>query len=194
MCGNDPPVVRRCGGSWGIGGLAEETLRSDCRSAYTHVPQRITSDAGPDRITGRWETREQEAMAERIEAQVERFAPGFRRLIGARRILSPTTLQAMDENLHNGAINNGMARIHIKRHGPGRPRTRPLRVVALARSVPTCVIVGIACTIPERVDQIDGRLRRGESLSISTDYGSPTDIAGPVVKVVLLRPGAHPVP
>ncbi|MDX3539615.1 NAD(P)/FAD-dependent oxidoreductase, partial [Streptomyces sp. MB09-01] len=61
--------------------------------AYTHLPQRITSDAGPDRITGRWDAREQEAMAERVEAQVERFAPGFRALIGARRILAPTTLQ-----------------------------------------------------------------------------------------------------
>ncbi|MFE7183483.1 phytoene desaturase family protein [Streptomyces erythrochromogenes] len=104
--------------------------------AYTHVPQRITSDAGPDRITGRWDTREQEAMADRIEAQVERFAPGFHELIDARRILAPTTLQGMDENLHNGAINNGTTALHQQAvfrptPGTGRPET-PVKGLYLA--------------------------------------------------------------
>lgn len=39
--------------------------------AYSHLPQHITSDAGADRITGRWDAREQEATADRIEARVE---------------------------------------------------------------------------------------------------------------------------
>ncbi|MFD8205964.1 phytoene desaturase family protein [Streptomyces sp. NPDC059695] len=104
--------------------------------AYTHLPQHISSDAGPDRITGRWDTREQEAMADRVEAQVERFAPGFRALIGARRILAPTTLQAMDENLHNGAINNGTTALHQQAvfrptPGTGRPET-PVKGLYLA--------------------------------------------------------------
>ncbi|MFJ6755409.1 phytoene desaturase family protein [Streptomyces sp. NPDC091273] len=104
--------------------------------AYTHLPQRITSDAGPDRITGRWDAREQEAMADRVEAQVERFAPGFRGLIGARRILAPTTLQAMDENLCNGAINNGTTALHQQAifrptPGTGRPET-PVKGLYLA--------------------------------------------------------------
>ncbi|MFF3619391.1 phytoene desaturase family protein [Streptomyces sp. NPDC002467] len=104
--------------------------------AYTHLPQRITSDAGPDGITGRWDAREQETMADRIEAQVERFAPGFRALIGARRILAPTTLQAMDENLHNGAINNGTTALHQQAvfrptPGTGRPET-PVKGLYLA--------------------------------------------------------------
>ncbi|RST03702.1 NAD(P)/FAD-dependent oxidoreductase [Streptomyces sp. WAC05950] len=104
--------------------------------AYTHLPQHITADAGPDRITGRWDTREQEAMADRIEAQVERFAPGFRGLIGARRILAPTTLQAMNENLHNGAINNGTTALHQQAifrptPGTGRPET-PVKHLYLA--------------------------------------------------------------
>ncbi|MGW1777375.1 NAD(P)/FAD-dependent oxidoreductase, partial [Streptomyces sp. NPDC002104] len=95
---------------------------------YTHLPQRITGDAGPDRITGAWDAREQEAMADRVEAQVERFAPGFRALIGARRILAPTTLQSMNENLHNGAINNGTTALHQQAvfrptPGTGRPET-----------------------------------------------------------------------
>ncbi|MFB6477358.1 phytoene desaturase family protein [Streptomyces virginiae] len=104
--------------------------------AYTHLPQHITSDAGPDRITGRWDAREEEAMADRIEAQVERFAPGFRGLIGARRILAPTTLQAMNENLHNGAINNGTTALHQQAifrpiPGTGRPET-PVKGLYLA--------------------------------------------------------------
>ncbi|MFD8212450.1 phytoene desaturase family protein [Streptomyces sp. NPDC059697] len=104
--------------------------------AYTHLPQHITSDAGPDRITGRWDVREQEAMANRIEAQVERLAPGFRTLIGARRILAPTTLQAMNENLHNGAINNGTIALHQQAvfrpvPGTGRPET-PVKSLYLA--------------------------------------------------------------
>ncbi|MFE5861480.1 phytoene desaturase family protein [Streptomyces virginiae] len=104
--------------------------------AYTHLPQHITSDAGPDRITGRWDAREQEAMADRVEAQVERFAPGFRGLIGARRVLAPTTLQAMDENLHNGAINNGTTALHQQAifrptPGTGRPET-PVKGLYLA--------------------------------------------------------------
>ncbi|WP_405812939.1 MULTISPECIES: phytoene desaturase family protein [unclassified Streptomyces] len=104
--------------------------------AYTHVPQRITADAGPDGITGSWGAREQEAMADRIEAQVERFAPGFRARIAARRILAPTTLQAMDENLHNGAINNGTTALHQQAifrptPGTGRPET-PVKGLYLA--------------------------------------------------------------
>ncbi|MFJ6793137.1 phytoene desaturase family protein [Streptomyces sp. NPDC091268] len=104
--------------------------------AYTHLPQRIASDAGPDGITGRWDTREQEAMADRVEARVEAFAPGFRSLIAARRILAPTTLQAMDENLHGGAINNGTTALHQQlvfrpTPGTGRPET-PVRNLYLA--------------------------------------------------------------
>ncbi|MFF4425561.1 phytoene desaturase family protein [Streptomyces sp. NPDC001549] len=104
--------------------------------AYTHIPQHIASDAGPDRITGRWDAREQEAMADRIEAQVERFAPGFREVIGARRTLAPTTLQAMNENLHNGAINNGTTALHQQAifrptPGTGRPET-PVKSLYLA--------------------------------------------------------------
>ncbi|MER0443750.1 NAD(P)/FAD-dependent oxidoreductase [Streptomyces sp. Edi4] len=104
--------------------------------AYTHVPQDITADAGPDAITGRWDEREQQAMADRVEEQVERYAPGFRALIRARRVLAPTTLQAMNENLHLGAINNGTTALHQQAifrpvPGTGRPET-PVRNLYLA--------------------------------------------------------------
>jgi phytoene dehydrogenase-like protein len=104
--------------------------------AYTHVPQHIADDLGPDRITGTWDTREAEAMADRIERQVERFAPGFRDRITGRRLLTPTTLESLDENLVGGALNGGTANIHQQLvfrpiPGTGRPET-PVQRLYLA--------------------------------------------------------------
>ena len=58
--------------------------------AYCHVPNGSTVD-----------------MTERIEAQIERFAPGFRDCILARHISSPATLESMDANLIGGDISGG---------------------------------------------------------------------------------------
>ncbi|MES5820738.1 NAD(P)/FAD-dependent oxidoreductase [Streptomyces sp. RG80] len=96
--------------------------------AYTHVPHDIGADAADEGITGRWDTKDQELMADRVERQVERFAPGFRTLIRARRVLAPPTLQARDASLHGGAINGGTTAIHQQLAfrplpGTGRPET-----------------------------------------------------------------------
>ncbi|MBK6018018.1 NAD(P)/FAD-dependent oxidoreductase [Streptomyces sp. MBT53] len=96
--------------------------------AYTHVPHRVRGDAGDDKLTGSWDAREQEAMADRVETQVERYAPGFRGLVRARRILAPPTLESMDANLHGGAINGGTTALHQQlvfrpTPGTGRPET-----------------------------------------------------------------------
>ncbi|MFD5266464.1 phytoene desaturase family protein [Streptomyces sp. NPDC058335] len=104
--------------------------------AYTHVPHEVASDAGGEGLTGAWDHNEQEVMADRVERQVERFAPGFRALIRARRVLAPPTLQALDGNLRAGAINGGTAGIHQQLvfrplPGTGRPET-PLRGLFLA--------------------------------------------------------------
>ena len=48
-------------------------------------------------------------MTERIEAQVERFAPGFRDRIIARSTLGPAQLEAHNANLVGGDINGGAA-------------------------------------------------------------------------------------
>ncbi|MFF7155142.1 FAD-dependent oxidoreductase [Streptomyces sp. NPDC008139] len=106
--------------------------------AYTHVPQHVKGDAGHDGITGSWDRRDQEAMADRVEAQVERYAPGFRKLIRNRRILAPTTLQSLDSNLGGGAINGGTSAIHQQLFfrptpGSGRPET-PIKGLYLASS------------------------------------------------------------
>ncbi|MFF6783440.1 FAD-dependent oxidoreductase [Streptomyces sp. NPDC012510] len=104
--------------------------------AYTHVPHVIKADAGDEGLTGSWSKSEQEVMADRVERQVERFAPGFRSRIRSRRILAPPTLQALDGNLLGGAINGGTAALHQQLvfrplPGTGRPET-PVRGLYLA--------------------------------------------------------------
>jgi phytoene dehydrogenase-like protein len=46
-------------------------------------------------------------MTSRIEAQLERFAPGFQDCVLARHITSPAALERMDANLVGGDINGG---------------------------------------------------------------------------------------
>ena len=58
--------------------------------AYCHVPSGSTVD-----------------MTDRIEGQVERYAPGFRDLILARSVRGPAALEAYDENYVGGDINGG---------------------------------------------------------------------------------------
>ena len=58
--------------------------------AYCHVPNGATED-----------------RTQAIEDQIERFAPGFRDCVLARRILSPAALEAMDANLIGGDFNAG---------------------------------------------------------------------------------------
>lgn len=58
--------------------------------AYCHVPNGSQQD-----------------MTERIEGQIERFAPGFRKTILARRVLSPDGLEKLNANLIGGDIAGG---------------------------------------------------------------------------------------
>ncbi|MFJ5776918.1 phytoene desaturase family protein [Streptomyces sp. NPDC093094] len=104
--------------------------------AYTHVPHDIRSDAGAEGITGRWDDTDRERMADRVERQVERFAPGFRGLIRARRVLAPPDLQTLDANLFGGAVNGGTTALHQQLvlrpvPGTGRPET-PVKGLFLA--------------------------------------------------------------
>jgi phytoene dehydrogenase-like protein len=46
-------------------------------------------------------------MLEKLEGQIDRFAPGFRDCILARRVFSPTDLEGMDANLVGGDIGGG---------------------------------------------------------------------------------------
>ena len=59
--------------------------------AYCHVPNGSSVD-----------------MTERIESQIERFAPGFRDLILERSVRGPAELERYDENYVGGDINGGV--------------------------------------------------------------------------------------
>jgi phytoene dehydrogenase-like protein len=104
--------------------------------AYTHLPQKIHGDAGPDGLTGSWDEHETRTFVERTEAQVEALAPGFRQLIRARHIFTPHTMERANANLVNGALNGGTAQLHqqlVLRPIPGLGRSEtPINGLFLA--------------------------------------------------------------
>ncbi len=79
--------------------LAQHSLFDDTRApegkhtvwTYCHVPNGSTFD-----------------MTERIEAQIERFAPGFRDRILARSAMGPADLERINANHVGGDINGGL--------------------------------------------------------------------------------------
>jgi phytoene dehydrogenase-like protein len=73
--------------------------------AYCHVPSGSTVD-----------------MTDAIEAQVERFAPGFRDRILARHVMDTAAMHAHDANYIGGDINGGVADL---RQFFARPRLSP---------------------------------------------------------------------
>jgi len=72
---------------------------------YTRVPATLTHDADGREVTG-WEAVAQ-SFADRIEAQIEQYAPGFTDRILRRRIWTPNDLQTADTNLIGGDITSG---------------------------------------------------------------------------------------
>lgn len=106
--------------------------------AYTHVPQQIRSDAGDAGITGRWDRAEAERMADRMQARIERHAPGFGDLVRARRVLTPRDLQDRNENLVGGALGGGTSGLHqqlVLRPVPGTGRAEtPVSALYLGSS------------------------------------------------------------
>jgi phytoene dehydrogenase-like protein len=79
--------------------VAQQSLFDDTRApvgkhtawVYCHVPSSSTFD-----------------MTERIEAQIERFAPGFKDLVLARHITSAADLEQYNANYIGGDINGGV--------------------------------------------------------------------------------------
>lgn len=59
-----------------------------------------------------WDGDDCERFADRMQARIERLAPGFASRIIARRVLGPRELEARDANLIGGAINGGTAQLH----------------------------------------------------------------------------------
>jgi phytoene dehydrogenase-like protein len=73
-------------------------------------------------------------MTERIERQVERFAPGFRDCILARSVLPPAALERANANLVGGDINGGaqdLRQLFFRPTASLNPYRTPLRGVYL---------------------------------------------------------------
>jgi phytoene dehydrogenase-like protein len=106
--------------------VAQQSLFDDTRApagrhtlwAYCHVPNGSTVD-----------------MTERIEAQIERFAPGFRERILARHTFTPAELENYNANYIGGDINGGIQDIWQLFT---RPVARPVPYSTPARDIYIC--------------------------------------------------------
>lgn len=108
--------------------LAQHTLFDESRApegkhtawAYCHVPSNSTKD-----------------MTEIIEAQIERFAPGFRDCVLARHTTNSVEYEAYNPNYVGGDINSGvqdLGQIFNRPVARFNPYTTPLKNVYLCSS------------------------------------------------------------
>lgn len=108
--------------------VAQQSLFDETRApqgkhtawVYCHVPHASTFD-----------------MTERIEAQLERFAPGFRDLVLGRHITTPADLERYNPNYIGGDINGGVLDLRqlFTRPTPRfNPYTTPARNIFLCSS------------------------------------------------------------
>jgi len=96
---------------------------------YTHGPHTVDWAAERDR------------HVERMEAQVERFAPGFRERILARHVLTPADLQARNANLIGGDVGGGS-------YSLDQVLFRPVRSPAPYRTPVRGLYIGSAAAFP----------------------------------------------
>ena len=106
--------------------------------AYSHVPFRVARRRRRRRCAAVWDASEAEAYADRLEAEIEAFAPGFRALVTGRHLLPPPTLERSNANLVGGALGGGttaFAQQLVFRPIPGLGRAEtPVRGLFLASS------------------------------------------------------------
>jgi phytoene dehydrogenase-like protein len=128
-----------------------DPTRGQTAWAYCHVPNGSAVD-----------------MADRIEAQVERFAPGFRDLVLARHAMGPAALEAHNRNLVGGDLNNGAMDLGQLLFRPARrliPYRTPLQGVYLcsAATPPGGGVHGLCGYAAARIalrDHVVGRASR----------------------------------
>lgn len=106
--------------------LAQQSLFDPSRApegkhtawGYCHVPNGSSID-----------------MTERIEAQIERFAPGFRDVVLARSVMSPADLERHNPNYIGGDISGGVQDL---RQVFARPTLRPVPYSTPAKGIYLC--------------------------------------------------------
>ena len=99
--------------------------------AYCHVPNGSDVD-----------------MSERIEAQIERFAPGFRDIVLARNVMPPAALEAHNSNLIGGDVGGDRTRCGTcsrDRSRDGIPTRRRIRACISARPRPRPAAAFMEC-------------------------------------------------
>jgi phytoene dehydrogenase-like protein len=124
-----------------------DPTRGETAWAYCHVPNGSVED-----------------MTERIEAQVERFAPGFRGLVLGRHAMGPAALEQHNRNLVGGDLNNGTMDLGQLFFRPVRrlvPYRTPLRGVYLcsAATPPGGGVHGLSGYLAARLALRDLQLR-----------------------------------
>jgi phytoene dehydrogenase-like protein len=149
---HDPPFML-CGQQ----SLADPTRAPAGRHtawAYAHGPQ-----AAP------WEA-ERERLAERMEARIEVFAPGFRERILARHVQTPADLERRNANLVGGDVGGGSYALDqvVFRPVPGlSPYRTPVRglYVGSAATFPGGAVHGAGGHAAARLALIERRIRPG---------------------------------
>ncbi len=107
--------------------------------AYTHGPRSVD-----------WES-ERDRHVERMEAEVERFAPGFRDRILARHVLGPADLERRNANLVGGDVGGGS-------YALDQVIFRPVPSLAPYRTPVRGLYLGSAATFPGgAVHGVNGR-------------------------------------
>jgi len=114
---------------------------------YTHGPHTVD-----------WE-RERDRHVERMEAQVERFAPGFRERILARHVLGPAELARRNANLVGGDVGGGSYTLD-------QVFLRPLPSLSPYRTPVRGLFLGSAATFPGgAVHGVGGRAAARQALA-----------------------------
>ena len=134
--------------------------------AYTHVPQVAKADAANE-LKGVWDDAEGARFAERVEARIERLAPGFRDRILARHVLTPPAMEASNANLVGGDIGSGTMQLSqqlVLRPVPGLARAEtPIKglYLASASAHPGGGVHGACGANAARAAILHDRFRRG---------------------------------
>ncbi len=141
--------------------LGQQTIADPSRApvgkhtawAYTHGPGSVDWAAAASAHVGR------------MEAQIERFAPGFRELILARHVLGPRDLERRNANLVHGDVNGGSYALDqlIFRPMPALiPYRTPVRGLYLcsAATFPGGAVHGVPGRAAARAAMLEARLPR----------------------------------
>jgi phytoene dehydrogenase-like protein len=120
--------------------------------AYTHGPPSLDWDA------------QRGHYVERMEAHVERYAPGFRDLILARHVLTPRELEARNANLVNGDVGGGsyvLSQVLFRPVRSPAPYRTPLRgcFICSAAAFPGGAVHGVPGHAAARLALLESRLR-----------------------------------